>query len=285
MKKIRKALWTCIQVLCVLAFFAGPARAALIVDGDFNASADSVALRDDGPGQDWYESRADVPTLLTLNTAGIGGNSTNMAALLNYGVAGNAYLTQEFDSPQTGQFRVGFDIYIDRIENNSSYPNYDRTGLVYIGNESSDTGTVPTSGSNERFVFLAFYDSTPGTSGDDMQLRARTSSTQSYATTSAWTPVYSGMSYDTWYSIMLEIDVPNRNYDVYINNVLQGDDIAAYSGYPTSTPLEYLTFSADSEGRGDFYVDNVVPIPGAVWLLGSGMLGLVVVRRRDKKVI
>lgn len=280
MKKIRKALWTCIPVLCVLAFFAGPARAALIVDGDFNASADSAALRANGPGQDWYESRADVPTLLTLHTADIGGNSTNMAALLNHGVSGNAYLTQEFDSPQTGQFRVGFDIYIDRIE---SRTNYNRTGLVYIGNESSDSGSVPTSGSNERFVFLAFYDPSPGTTGDDMQLRARTSSGQAYATTSTWTPVYSGMSYDTWYSIMLEIDVPNRNYDVYINNVLRGDDIAAYSGYPANTPLEYLTFSADSDGRGDFYVDNVVPIPGALWLLGSGMLGLVFVRRRDKR--
>ncbi|HOD35359.1 MAG TPA: hypothetical protein PLR20_04580 [Syntrophales bacterium] len=41
----------------------------------------------------------------------------------------------------------------------------------------------------------------------------------------------------------------------------------------------------DNEGRAWVLVPDttVIPIPGAVWLLGSGLLGLVAVRRRFKK--
>ena len=117
-----------------------------------------MCIRDsNSPGQDWYESRGDLQTLLTLNTDNIGGNSTKKAALLNYGIARNAYLTQEFSPAQTGRFMVGFDIYIDRIENSG---NYDRTGHVFIGNDSI-TGNAPTGTGAERFICLAFYDPTP----------------------------------------------------------------------------------------------------------------------------
>jgi len=70
--------------------------------------------------QDWYESRNDLPILLTLDTTTVGGNSGKKAALKNYNTARNAYLTQEFSSPQTGTFTVSFDIYIDRITDSSN---------------------------------------------------------------------------------------------------------------------------------------------------------------------
>ena len=283
MGTMKKALRMCIPVLCVLALSAGPAGAWILVDGDFNASADSADLRANSPGQDWYESRGDLQTLLTLNTDNIGGNSTKKAALLNYGIARNAYLTQEFSPAQTGRFMVGFDIYIDRIENSG---NYDRTGHVFIGNDSI-TGNAPTGTGAERFICLAFYDPTPGTTGNDIQLRSITNSapTGMWANTSQWYRIGgTGLtfSYDTWYSIMLDINFPDKIYDVYVNNALVATGVAGTRA-STGNALEYISFIADSDARGDFYVDNVVPIPPAAWLLGSGLLGLVALRRRMKK--
>ncbi|GAG54025.1 unnamed protein product, partial [marine sediment metagenome] len=90
----------------------------------------------------------------------------------------------------------------------------DRSGMIYIGDDSGGT-SGPNSGSAERFVFLAFYDSTPGDSGDDIELRAREISTgaQSWNTTSNWTLVTGGLSYDTWYNVTVDIDVAGRCID------------------------------------------------------------------------
>ena len=60
---------------------------------------------------------------------------------------------------------------------------------------------------------------------------------------------------------------------------------AAHSGEANSNWL----FAANPVGGGigegyqDFITPNPVPIPAAVWLLGSGLLGLVGIRRRFKK--
>ena len=41
---------------------------------------------------------------------------------------------------------------------------------------------------------------------------------------------------------------------------------------------------ADNMTWGRAQINQVVPIPGAIWLLGSGLLGLVTIRRRRAKV-
>jgi len=79
-----------------------------IVDSTFDASTDSADLRANNTGQDWYESRGDDPTLLTLNMADIGGNSGKKAAIKNFGIAKNVYLTQEYSSPQSDIFDTSF---------------------------------------------------------------------------------------------------------------------------------------------------------------------------------
>jgi len=228
----------------------------LLADPTFDASADNAALRaNDTAAQDWYESRNDLPTLLSLDTTtNIGGNSGKKAAFLNYGVARNAYMTQEFSSAQTGTVTLSFDIYVERI---SDSVNYDRTAHIYVGNNAVSTPATPTSTANERFVYLVFYDATPGDTGDDLEIRARTLSTQAYATTSAWTSVATGLSYDTWYTIKLVINVATGKYDVYVHDELRGSQISRYSGYTPTTDVQYITFSSDSEGMGDYYVDNV----------------------------
>lgn len=223
----------------------------LLVDSGFNDSPDSAELRANDPGQDWYESRNHTPNLLTLDTTDISGNTGKKAGLKNFGGSGVAYLTQEFSTAQSEKMSVSFDIFIERIENVGSY---DRSGLIYIGNDAI-ASNAPTGTSNERFVLMAFYDSTPGDTGNDLQIRARTSSSQSWSSTSAWTSVATGLSYDTWYRVNLVID-PAGSYDLYIDDVLQTPDIPKYSGYSANT-IEFLTFAVDENGRGDFYVDNV----------------------------
>jgi len=229
----------------------------LLVDSDFDASTDSADLRNNGSGQDWYESRGAFggtsnSSLLTLDTSNVGGNSGKKAGLKSYGISQDAYLTQEFNSSQSGNFTVSLDVYIDRVEDNA---NYDRSGLIYVGDDSILTN-CPTGTSNERFVFLTFYDSTPGDTGTDLEIRARTSSSQSYSNTSAWTQVATGLSYDTWYRIKVDLDVAGGTYDVYVDGVLEGDDVAKYSGYASSS-VSYISFAADGDGRGDWYIDNV----------------------------
>ena len=235
----------------------GPAPTDLVTDTDFSASVDGDDLRADGTGRDWYESRNDVPTLLDLNVADIGGNSTKKASLLNYGIAKNAYLTQEFIAPQTGVFAVSFDIFIDRIEDSG---NLDRSGNVYIGDNRVSASNPPTGTSDERFVCLGFYDATPDTSGDDLEIRARTLSGQSFSVTSAWVPVASGLSYDNWYTVQVVMDAGAGVYDVYVDGVLYGQGIPKYSGF-TAASLTHISFVADSDARGDFYVDNVQEVP------------------------
>ncbi|MEM2129705.1 MAG: M14-type cytosolic carboxypeptidase, partial [Candidatus Bathyarchaeia archaeon] len=246
----------------VTAYFAQ----MLLTDSTFDASSSSEVLRDNSEGQDWYESRGAFsngnPALLTLDTNDIGGNNGKKAALKNYGIAdatSNAYLTQELSTTYSGiyplSFELSFDIYIDKIENNGDF---DRTGHIYIGDDSN-TANAPTGAAYERFVLLAFYDPTPGDSGTDLELRARTLNTdaQSWSNTALWEQVATGLSYDTWYTIKIVINTASGTYDVYINGVLARAGISKMNDYPASNPIKYVTFSADSDGRGDFYIDNV----------------------------
>jgi hypothetical protein len=206
----------------------------LLVDSEFDDSVDSADLRADDTGQDWYESRNDDPTLLTLNMSDIGGNSGKKAALKNYGIASNVYLDQEFKFSQTGVFNVSFDIFVDKIE--ESGDDYDRSAYIFLGDDSVGGG-VPCSTSDERFVFLTFYDSSPGDTGDDLEIRAReyNAPAQPWAETSTWTSVATDLSYDTWYTIRVEVDFSSGTYDVYIDDVLEGNDINKYENYAGST--------------------------------------------------
>jgi len=219
-------------------------------------------LRNNSAGQDWYESRAAYSggdaTLLTLDTNNIGGNTGKKAGLKSYGINSNAYLTQEFGATQANFFTVSFDIYIDRISDNVDF---DRTGLIYIGDDSVTTN-CPTGTSNERFVHMTFYDPTPGDTGSDIEIRARTSSGQTTTTTSTWTQVATGLNYDAWYNIKLIVFPSKGRYNVYVDGALKGYQLNKYSGYAPST-VSFMSFSADSDGRGDFYVDNVLSVPYA----------------------
>ena len=231
----------------------GPVPTDLVADAGFDASVDSADLIANGSGQDWYESRNDVPTLLSLNTDNIGGNATKKAALLNNGIANNAYLTQELLAPQSDTFAVSFEMYIDSMANAANY----RTGFIFIGDDTTLTNP-PNGTSSERFVYLTFYDPSPGDTGDDLEIRAREKNTpaQPYAETNTWTSVASGLSYDTWYTVEVVVDVTGGTYDVYVDGMLVGDDISKYEQYG-STPLTHISYAVMNDAQGNVYVDNV----------------------------
>ena len=172
--------------------FLVPPSTNLIEDSDFEASINTADLHANTVGQDWYESRNDMPGLLTLETADIAGNIGKKAALLNDGIPSNAYVTQEFGTVQGpgDTFSVSFDVYIDSITDNA---NYDRTGFIFMGYEDGGGTNGACSTSNERFVFLTFHDSTPG-DGVGLEIRAREHNTpaQPWAETGTWTPVAAG---------------------------------------------------------------------------------------------
>ena len=249
-------------------YFGGGTAGPLLVDSEFENSADSEALRKNSLGQDWWESRNVVPsTALTLDTTNVGGNASKKAALKNFYSGGNAYLTQNFGASQNGSFSVSVDMYVDRIKDDA---NYDRTGYVFMGVDGVD-GNGPNSTSAERFVFLTFYDPTPGDTGNDLELRAReydnpgvAGPDQPWADTSTWTLVASGLSYDTWYTITVDVHVGSGTYNVLIEDV-NGIEVAHVTGIKkfekyTSSTLTHISFHTGDQGSGDFYVDGVFEV-------------------------
>jgi len=68
--------------------------------------------------------------------------------------------------------------------------------------------------------------------------------------------------------------------DVFLKD---GQVDAWNSGYALEDPTTAVTGNWTSYGWLGVPDTTVIPIPGAVWLLGSGLLGLVAVRRKMKK--
>jgi hypothetical protein len=97
-------------------------------------------------------------------------------------------------------------------------------------------------------------------------------------------PVTGGTDYGTFYILRLEID-SNEYMNAYLYNdshelLASLTDIA-----PTITNVHsgLVGVYADLEGTFDYYslTGTPVPIPGAIWLFGSGLIGLVGLKRRS----
>ncbi|MBN1507361.1 MAG: hypothetical protein JW955_10975 [Sedimentisphaerales bacterium] len=225
-----------------------------LADSGFDTSGDSTALRANSSGQDWYESRQDSspgPTLLTLDTSNVGGNSSKKAKLTSSTAnpGGNAYLTQEFSSPQTGRFTAQWRIYVDSITNISGHP--DCAGWMMIGDDSDSSSKGPNASDSERFVYMAFLKNGGGTSGT-MDLVAM----ERYVTT--LTPIASNLSLDRWYTIRVDVDPTTDSYDVYIDGK---PIIASWPSRKVKSSVTHISFAQWNDGAGTFYVDDVTAGP------------------------
>lgn len=199
-------------------------------------------------GQDWYESRNDMPSLLSLNQDNIGGNSTKKAAFAA-SLSGNAYLTQKFNERRRDRVRLEWDIYMDSILDDGTR---DRGGMMLVG---ADTGSGPNRGTGP-FVYMAFWceggGGTPG-DGKTMTLVAREPG-NSFDVTSQWRPLQSGLEFDRWYKIAVDCNVIDARYDVYVDDVLVQSGVRAMN---VLYEMTHISFAQWNDGAGAFYVDNV----------------------------
>ena len=237
----------------VLAIVSGSrlAPAEILVDSDFNASSDNTGLRANSAGQDWYESRQDAPTLLALDRTSVGGNATAKAKF-TASTTGNAYLTQEFSSPQTQAFSVQWDIYVDSILDISGHP--DCAGWMLIGDDTV-TNTArkgPNADDSERFVYMAFYKDGGGTSGTMSLVAMERDST-------TLTPIATGLYLKQWHTIRVTLDLANDTYDVYVDG---NKVVGAWPSRNLKDGVTYISFAQWNDGAGTFYVDNVTASAG-----------------------
>lgn len=231
-----------------------------LADGDFSASADSAALRTNGSGQDWYESRAQAPTMLTLDEATVGGNATKKARLAS-STTQNVYLSQEFNTSATSTFRAEWRIYVDDVLDDSTR---DRAAVMMVGDDSGGTNG-PNSASAERFVHLAFWKNGGGNSGTAILVAQEAGDT--FADSSVWRQVKTGMNLDQWYTIAVVGNLATDTYDVYVDGVRVDSNVAALT---TKTSVGYISFASWSDTQGAFYVDDVSADIGAVSLWRTG---------------
>jgi hypothetical protein len=248
-----KAIQVPVVLGFVLAIVGGGrlAQAQILVDSDFNASSDSAALRANSAGQDWYESRQDVPTLLTLDRTSVGGNATAKAKF-TASSTGNAYLTQEFSSPQTQAFSVQWDIYVDSILDISGHP--DCAGWMLIGDDTitNTTRKGPNADDSERFVYMAFYKDGGGTSGTMSLVAMERDST-------TLTPIATGLYLKQWYTMKVDLNLANDTYDVYVDG---NKVVGAWPSRNLKDSVTYISFAQWNDGAGSFYVDNVTASAG-----------------------
>jgi hypothetical protein len=223
----------------------------LIVDGDFEANPNSVALRNRGNGPGWYESRRDGKEgrdLLQLSQKPVASNATRKA-MIKASPARNTYLTQQFVVPQTGPFALQWDILVKEI-----LPPFNRSAFQMIGN-ASVRGRGPNGAGKERFVFLGFESATsPGR----MNLFAyEGGETEQWDTKRILIP---GLVLGKWYTVRVAVDVPHQGYTVEVLGTSDGPvRVAAFhtKGAKPPTMLTHVSFASWNDGPGTFYIDNV----------------------------
>jgi hypothetical protein len=237
-------------VILTMAVFqpAVSAAADLVVDGSFEKQKNGADLRKDSKGSDWYESRKDTEEgsgQLKLSKKDIGGNATQKAMIKAHPDF-NTYLSQRLTAVQDLVLTVSFDIYIKEI-----LPDDNRSAFILLGGIKDKKGG-PNSTGSERFVFMGFENAaTPG----QINLFAREGQTK-------WTEktlVAADLKLETWYTINIEVNVPEGFYTTEVVGVSEPFELESfYTKGKTPKKISHISFASWNDGAGTFYVDNVV---------------------------
>jgi len=149
----------------------------------------------------------------------------------------------QMNRQEAGSFRIAFDLDMSRTD---MYTEYNQTGLTVLFD-------LPGSSS---FFFSANNQDLDGN------------------------PIY---DYSQILAVEILVDLDNRTKTLVVNDELIFDFAISNPRY-----FDAIRFSHRSDGGGNpVLVDNivissVVPIPAAVWLFGSALLGLISNQRRSK---
>ncbi len=231
--------------LCILGATAFAEE--LLVDGDFERTKSGKDLRKDSKGPDWYESRKDTDegrALLKLSTKNIGGNRTRKAMLKAHPEL-NTYLSQRLIRPLELATSVRYDIYVKEI-----LPDDNRSAFFFLGAIKDKKGG-PNSTGKERFAFLGFENAAePG----KINLFAREGG-EKWANK---TIVAAGLELKTWYTIVVEAEIPEAYYSVAVEGVTEPYELESFF-HKGRTPerITHVSFATWNDGAGTFYVDNV----------------------------
>ncbi len=250
---MRQAIGLGLGILLMVPVLLGVRAAGvpLITDGDFEASANSAALRKREAAGGWYESRRDGKEgrlLLSLSTKPVAGNATRKA-MVKASAARNTYLTQQLSQPQQGRFSLQWDILVKEI-----LPPFNRSAFQMIGNNTV-RGRGPNGAGKERFVFLGFENAT--TPGKVNLFAYEGGDTDQWDTKRV---LFSGLSLGKWYTVRVDVDVPGQAYTVSVEGQPgPGVRVAAFRTKGAKAPqaLTHLSFASWNDGPGTFYVDNV----------------------------
>jgi hypothetical protein len=235
--------------LCLTLLVGGalPARGAeVLADGDFTLQKSSGDLRRDGKGADWYESRDDGEgaKLLFLSKKPVAGNATPKAMLKAHPDL-NTYLSQRLATPIKVGATLRYDLCVKEI-----LPDDNRSAFCFLGTIKDKVGG-PNSTGAERFVFLGCENAaTPG----KMNLFAREGA-------SAWdarTLVAKDLELNKWYTIVVEVNVPEGFYAVHVEGLTKPFELESFfTKGKTPSQLTHLSFATWNDGAGTFYLDKV----------------------------
>lgn len=268
MKKTILVFWA---LLCCLLLsgtaFAGPYSATGVTTSDYTFAS-------------WSSSVIDYSG---YNAGTVGNVLGELDKTLAVGASQGGYITLGFDTAVTNgegaDFAVwenGFAVsgsgglvyaelgYVSVSSNGNDWVTFPS---VYLDQQSGNPNIDPTNVYNLAGNYVAYYTTVENYQGTPFDLDDLLNTQE----------VKSGL-----------VDLYNINYIMISDIMGAGEggtnyDFATYFGYSSDN----LIYDGVSYGGGADWnavgVINAVPIPGAVWLLGSGLLGLLGISRRERK--